>query len=159
MKLIHALVPALLLSVAATGVSAKVLLGVTRAGNFTYTASATPVPLNSAGATIISFNASKAGTYVLTYSAECSADNGAATNSGWIDLDVKINGVTLAPTIGTSDAFCSPDNVAGTSGWVRPSISMPVSLIAGVNTVQILGNVFAPVTTGWLGDSALVVHD
>lgn len=159
MKLIHALVPALLLSVAATGVSAKVLLGVTRAGNFTYTASATAVPLNGGGATIISFNASKAGTYVLTYSAECSADNGAATNSGWIDLDVKINGVTLAPTIGTSDAFCSPDNVAGTSGWVRPSITMPVTLIAGVNTVQILGNVFAPVTTGWLGDSALVIHD
>lgn len=159
MKLIHTLVPALLLSLVATGASAKVLLGVNRSNNFTFTAAATPVPLNAGGATIITFNAKKAGTYVLTYSAECSADNGANTNAGWVDIDIKINGVTVAPTVGTSDAFCSPDTVVGTTGWVRPSITVPVTLLAGNNTVQILGNTSFGVTTGWLGDTSLVIHD
>lgn len=158
MKFSRQLLAVAALSLLASAASAKVLLGVTRASNFTFTASATPVPLNSGGATTISFNAGKAGTYVLTYSAECSADSGGNNNTGWVDIDIRINGVTVAPTVGTSDAFCSPDGFAGTSGWVRPSITVPVTLIAGVNTVQILGNIFAPVTTGWLGDSSLVIH-
>ena len=158
MKLVHALISALLLAAGASTVSAKVLLGVTSPGNFTYTVTNTPAPIAGA-ATSVTFNASKAGTYVLTYSAECSADNGAATNSGWVHLDIEINGVVQAPTVGSSDAFCSPDNVAGSSGWVRPSISIPVRLVAGANTVRVLGGFAAPVTTGWLGDSALVIHD
>lgn len=159
MKLTHALIPALLLSLAAGAVSAKVLASATRSSNFTYAVDNTPVPLNDGGSTSIVFNAAKAGTYVLTYSAECSADNGAATNAGWVHLDIEVNGAIVAPTIGTADAFCSPDNVAGSSGWVRPSISTPVRLVVGNNTVRVLGRFSAPVTTGWLGDTALVIHD
>lgn len=153
------IVPALLLSLAAGAASAKVLLGATRPNNFTYAADNTPVPLNSAGATTLTFNATKAGLHVLTYSAECSADNGADTNDGWVHLDIEVNGVVQAPTVGTADAFCSPDNAAGSDGWVRPSITIPVRLVAGANTVRVLGRMQAPVTTGWLGDSALVIHD
>ncbi|MFO1338809.1 MAG: hypothetical protein U1F53_11335 [Burkholderiaceae bacterium] len=159
MKLAHALIPALLLSVAATGASAKVLVGLTRSNNFTYTVDNTPVPLNDSGSTSVVFAAKKAAVYALTYSAECSADNGADTNAGWVHLDIEVNGVVVAPTVGSSDAFCSPDNVAGTSGWVRPSITIPVTLAAGNNTVRVLGRFVSPVTTGWLGDSALVITD
>ncbi len=159
MKLAHALIPALLLSVAATGVSAKVLVGLTRSNNFTYTVDNTPVPLNDTGSTSVAFVAKKTAVHSLTYSAECSADNGAATNAGWVHLDIEVNGVVVAPTVGSSDAFCSPDNVAGSSGWVRPSITIPVSLVAGNNTVRVLGRFASPVTTGWLGDSALVITD
>lgn len=158
MKLAHALIPALLLSLAAGAVSAKVLAGATRSSNFTYNVDNTPVPLNDAGSTSIVFNVAKAGTYALTYSAECSADNGAATNAGWVHLDIEINGAIVAPTVGSADAFCSPDNVAGSSGWVRPSITVPVRLVAGNNTVRVLGRFVAPVTLGWLGDSALVIQ-
>jgi len=158
MKMIHALIPALVLSVSAGAVSAKVIASATRANNFTYNVSPTPVPLDLAGATALSFNVNKAGTYVLTYSAECSADNGAATNAGWVEIDIEINGVVVAPTVGSADSFCSPDNVAGSSGWVRPSITVPVTFVAGVNTVRILGKFFSPVITGWLGDSSLVIH-
>jgi hypothetical protein len=147
------------LSLLASAASAKVLLAATRASNFTFTASGTAVPLDAGGSTTLSFTAKKNGVYVLTYSAECSADNGAATNAGWIDLDIQINGATVAPTLGTADAFCSPDGFVGSSGWVRPSITVPINLVAGPNTVRILGNVFAPVTTGWLGDASLVIHD
>lgn len=81
-RLSQALLPALLLSLAASGASAKVLASATRSNNFTYTVDTTPVPLNDAGSTSIVFSAKRAGTYVLSYSAECSADNGAATNAG-----------------------------------------------------------------------------
>lgn len=158
MKFSRQLLTVAALSLLASAASAKVLLSATRAGNFTYGAAATPVPLNGAGATTLSFNAGKDGVYVLTYSAECSADTGVNNNAGWVDLDIQINGVTVAPTIGTSDAFCSPDGFAGSSGWVRPSITIPVRLVAGANTVRILGNITGGVTTGWLGDSALVIH-
>jgi len=158
MKLARALIPALLLSLAAGAVSAKVLAAATRSNNFTYSVDNTPVPLNDSGSTSIVFNVTKAGTYALTYSAECSADNGAATNSGWVHLDIEVNGVIIAPTVGSADAFCSPDNVAGSSGWVRPSITAPVRLLAGNNTVRILGRFAAPVTLGWLGDSSLVIQ-
>ncbi|MBP7915047.1 MAG: hypothetical protein KAZ63_06830 [Vitreoscilla sp.] len=158
MKMIHALIPALLLSVSAGAVSAKVLASATRSANFTYNVSPTPVPLDNVGATSLTFNSGKAGTHVLTYSAECSADNGAATNAGWVEIDVEVNGVVVAPTVGSADSFCSPDNVAGTSGWVRPSITVPVTLVKGANTVRILGKLFSPVITGWLGDTSLVIH-
>jgi hypothetical protein len=156
MKLIHALIPALLLSIGATSASAKIMLAVSSPGNFTYAASGTPAPISGA-ATSVTFFAQKAGTYLLSYSAECSADNGAATNSGWVHIDVEINGVVQAPTVGASDAFCSPDNVVGSSGWVRPAITMPVTLVAGNNTVRVLGGLVSPATTGWLGDSALAI--
>jgi hypothetical protein len=158
-RLLHALAPALMLSLATGAVSAKVVASATRSANFSYTVDNTAVPLNDAGSTSIVFNVNKAGTYVLTYSAECSADNGAATNAGWVHLNIEVNGSVVAPTIGSSDVFCSPDNVAGNSGWVRPSISIPVRLVAGNNTVRVLGGIVTPVTTGWLGDGALVIHD
>jgi len=158
MKLAHALIPALVLSLAAGAASAKVLASATRSNNFTYTVDNTPVPLTDSGSTSMVFNVAKAGTYSLTYSAECSADNGAASNSGWVHLNIEVNGVVVAPTAGSSDAFCSPDNVSGSSGWVRPSITVPVRLLAGNNTVRILGGIVSPVTTGWLGDSALVIQ-
>ncbi|MGM9487084.1 hypothetical protein [Ideonella sp. YS5] len=157
MKLAHALIPALLLSLAAGAASAKVLASATRSTNFTYTADGTPVPLNDSGSTSMVFNVAKAGTYSLTYSAECSADNGANSNSGWVHLDLEVNGVVVAPTVGSSDAFCSPDNVAGSSGWVRVSITVPVRLLAGNNTVRVLGGLVS-VSTGWLGDTALVIQ-
>jgi hypothetical protein len=159
MKLIHALIPALLLSVGATAVSAKVFLGATRSNNFTYNVNNTAVPLNNLGQTILSFNSPSNRLAMLTYSAECSADNGAATNAGWVHLDIEVNGVIQAPTVGSADAFCSPDGFAGSTGWVRPSITIPVNLVKGANTVRILGGLFSPVTLGWLGDTALVIND
>ena len=157
MKLAHALIPALLLSLAAGAASAKVLASATRANNFTYTVDNTLVPLNNSGSTSMVFNVVTAGTYSLTYSAECSADNGANSNVGWVHLNIEVNGTVVSPTAGSSDAFCSPDNVVGNSGWVRASITVPVRLLAGSNTVRVLGGLVS-VTTGWLGDSALVIQ-
>lgn len=161
MKLIHALIPALMLTAAATGVSAKVIASGTSAGNGAgagFTVNNTPIPLNGA-ATTLSFNSAKAGRFVLTFSAECSADTGTTTASGWTEIDVEVNGVIVAPTVGSSDAFCSPNNTAGHDSWIRPSITLPVTLVAGANTVRVLGKFVAPVTSGWLADTAIVIHD
>lgn len=161
MKLIHALIPALMLTAAATGVSAKVIASGTSAGNGAgagFTVNNTPIPLNGA-ATTLSFNSAKAGRFVLTFSAECSADTGTTTATGWTEIDVEVNGVIVAPTVGSSDAFCSPNNTAGHDSWIRPSITLPVTLVAGANTVRVLGKFVAPVTSGWLADTAIVIHD
>lgn len=161
MKLIHALIPALMLSAAATGVSAKVIASGTSAGNGAgagFTVNNTPIPLSGA-ATTLTFNSAKAGRYVLTFSAECSADNGTTTPSGWTEIDVEVNGVIVAPTVGSSDAFCAPNTTVGHDGWIRPSITLPVTLVAGVNNVRVLGKIAAPVTSGWLADTAIVIHD
>ena len=54
--------------------------------------------------------------------------------------------------------YSADNGAASNSGWVRPSITIPVRLLAGNNTVRVLGGIVAPVTTGWLGDSALVIQ-
>lgn len=138
---------------------AKVLTSGTFPANFTFTSttSKTPLPLNT-GATSLVFRAAKAGTFVLTFSAECAADNGTSSTSGWVDVDVEVNGVVVSPTVGSSDAFCSPNGTVGHDGWVRASISVPVNLVAGSNTVRVLGGLNG-LTSGWIGDTAIVVHD
>lgn len=161
MKLIHALIPALLLSVAATGASAKIYASGTSLGNGAaapYTVNNTPVPLNGA-ATVLSFNSSKAAKAMLTFSAECSASNGTVTPSGWVEIDIEVNGVIVSPTTGSSDAFCAPNDTAAHDAWIRPSITVPVNVVAGANTVRVLGKFVAPVNSGWLADTAIVIND
>src|SRR5262245_50796702 len=74
------------------------------------------VPLDGAGATTLSFKLSSRGKKVLTYSAECIV-YGAEGGGGWLDLDIYVNGVVVAPTVGSSDIFCSQNG-----GWSRASI-------------------------------------
>ena len=125
-------------------------LNATRPGNFSSTATSVAVPLNAAGATLLSFNLTANKKLVLSYSAEC---QGGGT-SGWVDIDVVVNGVAVAPTAGSSDAFCS----AGNAGWVRPAITVQIQGITGNIQIQIIGR-RTRTTTMWFGDSALVVFD
>lgn len=145
----------------AVGAHAKVLTSGAYGANFSFNnvAAKTPIPLTSTGASSITFNAAKAGTYVLAFSAECSADNGSTSTSGWVDIDVEVNGVVMAPTIGSSDAFCAPNGTVGHDGWLRPAITMPIKLVAGSNTIRVLGGLNAGVTSGWLSDTAVVVDN
>ncbi|MCA0177848.1 MAG: hypothetical protein LCH73_16440 [Proteobacteria bacterium] len=148
-------------SLLAVGAQAKVLTSGAYGANFTFSTASpkTPVPLTSTGATSITFNAAKAGTYVLAFSAECSADNGTTGTGGWVDIDVEVNGAIISPTIGGLDAFCSPNGTVGHDGWVRAAITMPIKLVAGSNTIRVLGGINSGVTSGWLGDTATVVDN
>ncbi len=141
------------LALALAGVTATSYAGVrasaVRPSNWTGPAAATLVPLNAGGATTLSFNLPKAGKKVLTYSAECYVSAGAGN---WLDLDITFNGVVVAPTAGSSDAFCSANGL-----FTRASITVVVQGIQGNNNVTIHARSTAGGT--WLGDTSLVIHD
>lgn len=139
--------------------SARVLAGNGYPNNFSYATSGTYVPITAAAATTLTVNAAKAGRYVLTYSAECAVDAPAGDTSSWVDIDIEVNGTVVRPTLGTQDAFCSANGTLGFDGWVRASVTTTVDLLAGANTVRVLGKYQFNATGGWLGDSAIVVHD
>lgn len=146
------------LSLIASAASAKVIASGNYPSNFTYATSGTYTPLVSNGATTLTVNAPKAGIYVITYSAECTVDAPAGNNFAWVDIDLEVNGAAVAPTVGTSDAFCSADGVAGFGGYVRASVTTVAQLVAGANTVRVLGKFQGGATGGWLGDTSIVVH-
>lgn len=130
-----------------------------RPGNFSFTTPTALVPLNAAGNTTITWNQTSNGRKVLIFTAECSVDAPAGNNFAWVDIDIVFNGVVQAPTVGTSDAFCSADGLAGFGGYVRPSIAIVINGVAGANTISIQGRINAGATGGWLSDTTLVVHD
>lgn len=158
MKRTHQLMAIAALSVLASAASAKVIGSGNFPSNFSYTTSGTYVPVISNGGTTLTVNAAKAAVYVATFSAECSVDAPAGNNFAWVDIDLEVNGVVVAPTVGTSDAFCSADGVAGFGGYTRPSITVPIRLNAGSNNIRVLGKFQAGATGGWVSDSSLVVH-
>lgn len=159
MKNMNRLVVAIVLGASAAASVAIVRVNATRPGNWSSASAPVLVPLNANGATTIAFNSAAAGRRVLTYSAECSVDAPAGNNFAWLDLDVVVNGIVVPPTVGSADAFCSADGVAGFGGYVRSSITVVISVIEGTNRIRIQARGNAGATGVWLGDSALVVHD
>lgn len=95
------------------------------------------VSLDASGATTLSFTLASRGKKVLSFSAICSVDAPASDTLSWLDLDILVNGVVVAPTVGNDDAFCSAKGTAGFYGLVRASITIPIKGISGNNTIQI----------------------
>ena len=117
------------------------------------------VPLNGAGATTLNFNLSSAGKKVLTYSALCAVQAPPGDATAFLDLDIYVNGVVVAPTVGNRDAFCSASGTGGLDGWVRASITVPIQGIAGTNTVSIKARGTFNATWLFLSDAALLILD
>lgn len=122
-------------------------------------ATAVFVPLNDAGATTLNFKLGSASKKVLTYSAECAVRAPLGNSAAWLDLDIYVNGLIVAPTVGTADAFCSSNGTLGPDGWTRASITVPIQGISGDNTVRIQARGNNGATGLWLGESALVIYD
>lgn len=159
MKLRHQALCAAALIALTAAAQAKVLMSGTYSNNFSFTTPTAFVPLASTGATSRSVNIVTATTYVLTFSAECSVDAPAGNSSAWVDLDIMVDGVAVAPTASTLDAFCGANGTAGFDGWVRPSISVPLRMTAGAHTIQVQARLDAGATGGWISDIAVVLHD
>ena len=159
MTLRHAALALALAGVAATahaGVKASAL----RPGNWTSLSNyQVLVPLNAAGATTLNFNLPSGGKKILTYSAECAVHAPAGEYGTWLDLDILVNGVIVAPTNDSFDQFCTANGSYGFDGYVRASITIPIQGISGNNTIQIKVRGASAVLGMWLGDSALVIYD
>jgi hypothetical protein len=147
-----------LMAVTATSV-ASVKTAQVRSNNWTALPAPTLVPLNSAGVTTVSFSLPAPTRLVLTYSAECAVSAPAGNSGAWLDLDIIVNGNTLAPTVGNQDAFCSSNGTPAADGWTRGSITIFFNGVAGGNTIRIQARGNGGATSVWLGDSSLVVHD
>jgi hypothetical protein len=129
---------------------AKVVTNATNPSNFTFTGTVL-VPLTSGGATAVSFSGK--GRHAISFSAECE------TTGSWVSIQILLDGAALAPTAGTSDAFCSDHNDNDSlDAWTTAHYTVATpSLGAGVHTVQIQASVVGG-GTGWLGDTSLVVE-
>ncbi|HEY5808780.1 MAG TPA: hypothetical protein VIT67_12470 [Povalibacter sp.] len=130
-----------------------------RPNNWSAGPAAAFVPLNAAGATTTSFSLAAPTRLVLTYSAECAVSAPAGNAGVWLDLDLIVNGVPIAPTAGNQDAFCSSNGTAALDGWTRASITVFFTGKTGANTVRIQSRGNGGATSVWLGDSSLVIHD
>ena len=150
MKKLPILVTGAALAAIALPAHAVFKISATRSDVFLTTAASAALPLNDAGATMRTFNLASAKAMVLHYSAVCIAGG----STGWIDIDIVVNGVVVAPTVGNFDPFCSPD-----SGLIRAAITVRIQGIAGNNTVQIIGRRNGGTTIMQLGYSSLLVFD
>ena len=126
-------------------------------GNFTFTAPSVLVPINGAS-TSVGFTLGAPQRLIITFSAECAVNAAAGSNGAWVDIDVRMDGVALAPTNTTFDAFCSSNGTAGFDGWTRASITVPVTVAAGAHSVTILARLNNGATGGWISDRALVIE-
>jgi hypothetical protein len=127
------------------------------AANFSFTSPTVLVPINS-GATVLSFTLTAPDVIVVTFSAECSVNAPAGNSGAWVDIDLRLDGVAIVPTAGTSDAFCGADGVSGFGHWTRVSITTAVSVPAGTHTISVLGRLNFGATGGLISDSSLVLE-
>jgi hypothetical protein len=90
------------------------------------------MPLNDAGALTAAFSGS--GRFLISYSAECSS-----STTGWVSIQIKVDGVAVLPTGGTDDAFCTDyDNDGSLDGWVTAHYRVfTPSLGSGVHTAAV----------------------
>jgi hypothetical protein len=93
---------------------------------------------------------------MISYSAECE------TTGNYLSIQIILDGVVLAPTVGTQDAFCSDHNDNNIiDGYTTAHYRVPTSYLAGtVHSVRVEGTVVgsAPYDLGRLGDSALLIE-
>jgi hypothetical protein len=158
MTLRHAVLALALAGVAATAQAGVKASAMNPTNWTTFTRGPLLVPLNAAGATTLSFSLASAGKKLLTFSSECAVNGLAGKYGDYLDLDIVVNGVVVVPTV-DADPFCSTNGTGGFDSYFRSSITIPVQLKSGTNTVQIRASGSANVTGMWLGQSALVIYD
>lgn len=133
-------------------------------GAYGFNFSATPttgyaaVPLTDTGKTSLKFKTSKDGMAVMiSFTAECSINT---AGSAWVDVDVMVDGVAVAPTAQTSDAFCGADGVAGYDPFTSAAVNVVALVpVAGTHTVEVRARASDNTSGIWVSDTSIVVHD
>jgi hypothetical protein len=104
--------------------------------------------------------------FVVTYSAECAVSAPAGDTASWVDVDIQVLNEagavvsTLAPTVGSADAFCSANGTVGFDGWSTNSVTAvsPGNLPAGNFRVQVQSRTNSGATGGWHGERLLLIQ-
>ena len=156
---------ALALAGAAASAHAGVKVNAVRTGYAVYTNSsaAVQVLLNDAGDTVLTFTLGSAGKKVLKFSAGCGVHAPVGNTGAWLDLDIIVNGIVVAPTVGSGDPFCSSNGkgpgTISVGGAGRSSIIVPIQGLQGNNTVTIVARGNGGASGLFLSKSSLVIHD
>ena len=132
---------------------AKAVASGKRPGNFTFTGANYTLPLTAGNASSVSFSGK--GKFLISYVAECE------TTGSWLSIEIFVDGVSISPTTGTGDAFCSDhNNDDALNGWTTAHVRVETpSLALGPHFVQVRGTVVGSASDiGWLGDTVLLVE-
>jgi hypothetical protein len=96
-----------------------------------------------------SFTVLTAGTYMVTFTAECAVGG----TGNLMNIGIVVDGTYRAPTgLPGGLAFCSSNQTPGIDGWESNTARVPVFLAVGNHTLQIRTQLTVPGTTGWLDD-------
>jgi hypothetical protein len=133
----------------------------TRPGNYTF-AQGTNNPVPLAAGNVLSLGFSGSGKWIITYSAECAVSAAAGNSSTWMSLEIRVDGVAVAPTdvAGNQDAFCTSNGTAGADGWSNNTIIVVTPALAlGPHVVEVRASIINGIagTSGWLGDSTILI--
>jgi hypothetical protein len=128
-----------------------------RPGNFFFSSQPVFVPLNSAGATQVTYSGS--GRRTITYTAECANE----VPLGTVTIDILVDGVPLAPTGGNDDdTFCSAGSFQEfefEGAVMAAAMGRTANLPSGAHTVRVVARAVNGNGAGLLGDSALLITD
>ncbi len=103
---------------------------------------------------------------IVTFSAECAVNAPANNTSAWLDVDIVLLNATTgavvytaAPTVGSADAFCTSNGVAGFQHWGTYSVQalIPYNFAAGSYKAAVKARLNNGATGGWLGERMLSV--
>lgn len=117
--------------------------------------SLTALDLDGAGTTDLTIAVPEDATLAAFFRAECS--NNAANNGSWANVDLRVDGVAIPPTLGSDDALCTSNGTSTHDEWVMARTSA-AQFVPGpsVRTVQVYAS--APVGgAARLHDTELVV--
>ena len=116
------------------------------------------VPLNGASATSVSFNVAGSSNkrIAITYSATCAAGGSA---SGFIDIDIEVDGNEISPTDTSGETFCQGDATAGADTFVRATIIGVKTLAPGQHTVEVFAEPLGGASSWQVGLSTLLTQD
>jgi len=117
------------------------------------------------GTTSSSFTLPQGARFGVTFSSECSVNAPAGNGGSWTDVDIVVLNTagavvaTLAPTVGSSDAFCSSNGTAAFDGWEFNSVTAVggPNLPPGTYRVQVRARLNNGATDGQFGERSLVV--
>jgi hypothetical protein len=127
-----------------------------RPGNFFFSSQPVFVPLNSAGATQVTYSGS--GRRTIIYTAECANE----VALGRVTIDIVVDGVGLSPTGGNiNDTFCSAASAPELEfegAVMAAAMGRTASLPSGTHTVRIVARALGG-GSGLLSDSALLITD
>ncbi len=116
------------------------------------------LPLTSSNANTVNFNipGKKRERIVITYTAHCSAEG---PKTGFVDIDIEVDGIEISPTNVPGDVFCSADDTLANDSLVHATIIGVKTLDPGNHTVQVFATATGGATQFQLGSSTLVVQE